>query len=205
MNKLLRVLLLVGFIGLAAAAHADQAKPVDLTTEDQAELKQIETYLNSVTTAKAHFTQIGDKGVSSGTFYLDRPGRLRFDYDEPRKDIILADRKLIWFYDAETKEANHAPINRTLANFLLQREIQLSGGDVTVTDFQHGDNAVQLVMTATDDPGQGTFALTLSEHPMQIRAWRVVDSQNRTTQVTLDNEQYGVALDPALFVWHDPE
>jgi outer membrane lipoprotein-sorting protein len=199
------IIAIVALLGFTLPALADQAKPVDLTSEDQAELKQIEAWLNGVGTMKAHFTQLGDKGEATGTFYLDRPGRLRFDYDTPQKDIIVAGHELIWFYDARTKEANHAPISRTLADLLLRREIALTGEDITVTDFQRQGDAVQLVMAETDHPEEGSFALTLGEHPFQIRSWRVVDSQGHTTQVTLDNAQYGLSLDPKLFVWHDPD
>ena len=205
MLKLARAFTVISMLLVSAPAYADHAKPADLTTEDQAELAGIEAYLNGLHTVRSHFTQVGTNGVSSGTFYLDRPGRLRFDYESPQKDIIVADRKLIWYYDAKMKEANHAPISRTFADFLLRREIQLAGNDVTVTDFQHGDNAVQLTMTQTDDPGQGSLTLVLSEKPLRIQQWRVIDPQGRTTQVTLQDPEFGIAFDPALFVWRDPE
>ncbi len=205
MNKILAVLAVAACLALSIPAEADQAKPADLTTEDQMELGQIEAYLNGISTLKAHFTQIGAHGVSTGTFYLDRPGRLRFDYETPQKDIIVAGHELIWYYDAKTKEANHAPISRTLADFLLRRSIKLSGEDVTVTDFQRIDNGVQLTMTQTDDPGAGSLTLMLSENPLRIQQWRVVDQQGNTTQVTLQDAQFGIALNPDLFVWHDPE
>ena len=205
MNRLSKALLAAILMGLPVASHADQAIPADLTTEDRAELGQVEAYLNGITTLQAHFTQIGTSGVSSGRFYLYRPGRLRFDYDQPQKDIIVADRKLIWYYDAKMKEANHAPISRTLADFLLRREIKLAGEDVTVTDFQHGDDTVQLTLTQTSDPGAGSLTLMLSEKPMRILQWRVLDGQGRTTQVTLQDPQFGIPLDPKLFVWRDPE
>ena len=203
MHKLITSLLLTLCL-LAVPAHADKAVQADLTPEDMAQITTIQQYLNSITTLKAGFTQLAPGGASTGTFYLYRPGRLRFDYLTPQKDIIVADRKLIWYYDAKAGQANHAPISRTLADFLLRRDVELTGGDVTVTSFRHGDASAEITLTQTDNPGEGTLTLLLSENPWAITQWRVVDAQGRTTTVTLDHQQAGIPLDPALFVWHDP-
>ncbi len=187
-------------------ALADHAKPADMTAEDRIEVTRIEDYLNGLVTAKAAFTQIGANGTSStGTFYLDRPGHLRFDYVAPQRDVIVADGKFIWYYDAKMKDANHAPISRTFADFLLRPQINLSGGDVTITDYRDENGFVTLTLTQTDDPGQGSLTLTLSEKPLQIKQWRVLDAQGRVTQVSLDHAEFGLALDPGLFVWKDPD
>ncbi len=186
--------------------HADEAKPADMTAEDRIELTRIEDYLNGLSTAKAAFSQAGaNGGVSTGTFYLSRPGRLRFDYAQPQKDVILADGKFVWYYDARLKDANHAPISRTLADFLLRPRIELIGGDIVVTEFQRLNDAVVVTMTQGKDPAAGSLTVTFAERPLQISQWRVVDSQGRTTRVVLDHPQFSVALDPGLFVWHDPE
>jgi outer membrane lipoprotein-sorting protein len=180
-------------------AYADQAVPADLTPEDKAEVARVETYLNGLTTAKAGFTQEGANGTSTGTFYLSRPGRLRFEYAAPDKDIIVADHNLIWYYDAQTRQANHAPVSRTFADFLLRRTIELTGSDVTITDMQRGENSVQMTLTQASDPGAGSLTLMLENNPMEIHEWRVVDAQGKTTDVKLDHPQFGLALDPSLF------
>ena len=195
--------LLLAALLFCLPAYADQATPAELTPEDKAEITRVETYLNGLTTAKAGFTQNGTNGTSTGTFYLSRPGRLRFEYAAPDKDVIVADHNLIWYYDAQTKQANHAPVSRTFADFLLRRTIELTGSDVTITDIQLGDNKVQLTLTQTSDPGAGSLTLMLQDNPMEIREWRVVDAQGKTTDVKLDHPQFAMPLDPALFVWPD--
>ena len=191
--------------GTSIPAFADKAVPVDMTAEDRIQVSRVEDYMNSLATAKADFTQIGASGnVSTGTFYLSRPGHLRFDYTAPSKDIIVADGKFVWYYDAQMKDANHAPISRTFADFLLRPRVAFSG-DVTITDFAMDDHATTITLTQTDDPGQGSLTLTLTNHPMQIRQWRVIDAEGRTTQIKLDHAQFGLPLDPALFVFHEPD
>ena len=130
---------------------------------------------------------------------------MRFDYIEPNKDTIVADGKFIWYYDSKLKDANHAPISRTFADFLLRPHIELSGGDVTITDYRRESGAVVITLTQANDPGAGSLTLTLGDKPLRIEQWRVVDGQARTTQVRLSDPQFRVTLDPKLFVWHDPE
>jgi outer membrane lipoprotein-sorting protein len=201
----MKFLLALLFAFTITAAHADQATPVQLSPEDQAEVERIGTYLNDITTAKADFLQTAPNGlVAGGTFYLSRPGKLRFDYVQPNKDIIVADGSSIWYYDSKLKDASHTSISSTLADFLLRRTIKLSG-DITVTDFQHGNGMAEIVLTQTSDPGAGSLTLVLSEKPLQLRQWRVVDAEQKATEVTLQDPQFGLPLDPNLFVFHEPK
>jgi outer membrane lipoprotein-sorting protein len=194
------------FIAIALPAFAETAQPADLTAEDRIQVGRVEDYMNGLSTAKADFTQIGASGsVSTGTFYLSRPGHLRFDYTAPQKDIIVADGKFIWYYDAQMKDANHAPISRTFADFLLRPTVELFGAGVTITDFAMDADTTTLTLAQTDDPGQGSLTLTLTNHPLQIRQWRVIDAQGRATQIKLDHAQFGLSLDPGLFVFHEPD
>ena len=205
MKFFLTALCATGLFFASPIAHAERAAPVQLSADDQAQLNRVEAYLNDITTIKADFLQTAPNNyVAGGTFYLSRPGKLRFDYVEPTKDIIVADGSSIWYYDAKLKDASHTSISSTLADFLLRRTIKLSD-DITVTDFQRGNGLIQLVMTQTKDPGEGSLTLVLNEKPLQLRQWRVLDAQQNTTEVTLQNPQYGMPLDPALFVWHTPK
>ena len=196
--------LLVFLILASGAARAEHATPAELTPEDRAALTRIQSYLNDMTTAEAHFTQASDGGeVATGMFYLSRPGKLRFDYAQPKGDIIVADGSAIYYYDAKLKESNHTAISATLADFLLRPEISLGVGgkdsDVTVTDFRQEDGVDHVTLTQTDDPGAGSLTVVLTDKPLQIRQWRVIDQQGRPTEVTLQDPQFGLKLDPKIF------
>lgn len=208
--------LLLALSGSAFAA--DAPKTVEPTTatpvgqmsageaiEDYAPLvKQAGDYLNSLTTLKARFLLTSADGTQQiGTFYLDRPGRLRFEYDPPAKDFIVADGILIYFYDAQLKQQSNAPIGQTLADFLLRKNIKLSG-DIKVDRVMRGGNLLQITVRQGKDPGAGSLTLGFSENPMQLKKWRVVDAQNQTVEVELFQMETGLSLDDNLFVYHDP-
>jgi outer membrane lipoprotein-sorting protein len=177
----------------------------EASIQDYAPLvKQAGDYLNSLTTLKARFLLTSADGTQQiGTFYLNRPGRLRFEYDPPAKDFIVADGLLIYFYDAQLKQQSNAPIGQTLADFLLRKNIKLSG-DIKVDRVMRGGNLLQITVRQGKDPGAGSLTLGFTENPMQLKKWRVVDAQNQTVEVELFQMETGVRLDDNLFVYHDP-
>jgi outer membrane lipoprotein-sorting protein len=175
------------------------------TIEDYAALvQQAGDYLNTLTTMKARFLLTAADGAQQiGTFYLDRPGKLRFEYDPPAKDFIVADGILIYFYDAQLKQQSNAPIGQTLADFLLRKKIKLNG-DIKVLRVMRGGGLLQITVQQAKDPGAGTLTLGFTEGPMQLKKWRVVDAQNQTVEVELFQMETGVSLDDDLFVYRDP-
>ena len=76
--RLFSVLVFFTVLWSTLPAHADTAKPADMTAEDRIEVTRIEDYLNAISTIKAGFTQLASNGESSGTFYLARPGQFAF-------------------------------------------------------------------------------------------------------------------------------
>lgn len=165
---------------------------------------QAEKYLQSLDTAKARFLQTSQNGSQlTGTFYLNRPGRLRFEYDD-LDDFIVADSHFIFFYDAELQEQSNAPIGQTLADFLLRPDLSLSG-DITVTDLRREGGLLQITLAQTADLGAGSITLGFQENPMWLKKWRVTDSLGNVTEIELFEMQTGISLDKSLFVYSDPK
>lgn len=187
--------------GVKAGAYAPGSNLTDLAPQ----IKQAEDYLNQLKTMKARFLLTAADGTQQiGTFYLNRPGKLRFEYDPPMKDFIVADGILIYFYDSQLGEQSNAPIGQTMADFLLRKDIRLSG-DVSIERIMRGGDLVQITIIQTSDPGAGSLTLGFTENPFQLKKWRVVDAQGQTVEVELFQMQSGVKLDANLFVFHDPK
>lgn len=173
-------------------------------SDQGAEAQAAEAYLNTLSTAKARFVQTTHDGTQlSGTFYLDRPGKLRFEYDDPIEDFVVADGFFIYFYDAELGEQTNAPIGQTLADFLLRKEIDL-GGDVRVREIKRGGGYLQVDLIQTADPEAGSLMMAFTENPMQLKKWRVVDGQGLITEVELFYMETGMDLPSKLFSYIDP-
>jgi outer membrane lipoprotein-sorting protein len=187
-------------------APAGQAVEIPAGSIDDytAQIAEAERYLNSLKTAKARFLLTAADGSQQiGTFYLNRPGRLRFEYDPPVQDFVVADGLLIYFYDAQLKEQSNAPIGQTLADFLLRQNVSLKG-DVEVSRVMRGGDLVQITLVQKNDPGSGSLTLGFTENPFALKKWRVVDAQRQTVEVELFQLQTGLKLDSKLFVYQDP-
>lgn len=200
-SLILMLACMVGFAGVAP-------RPVLAASDGYArtaEVRQAETYLRSLTTARARFLQTAPDGLQTGgVFYLSRPGRLRFQYDAPSKDFVVADGFFVYFYDGEAGEQTNAPIGQTLADFLLRTDLRLSG-DLTVTHVRRGAGLLQISVSQTADPGAGTLILGFTEAPFALKKWRVIDAQGLITEVELSELETGVSLASDLFVYRNPQ
>ncbi|WP_434624284.1 LolA family protein [Azospirillum sp. B2RO_4] len=190
---------------LPSAAIAAPATPVSLSAQDQAVVAKVEEYLNGITTLQSKFLQVAPNGrQATGTFYLWRPGRMRLEYDKPLKDFIVADGSFVFYWDGEMRQQSSAPIGSTLADFILRKNIRLSG-DVTVTDVFTAPGVIEVSLLESKDPGKGTLTLVFEDHPFQLRKWRVLDAQGMTTEVALLNPRTDVTFDRDMFYFKEPQ
>ncbi len=184
--------------GLAVAATA---VPAPLASADQAVLDQITAYLNSLTSLKAKFLQIApDGGVSQGIAWMERPGRMRFQYDPPSPYLLVAGYGLLVFHDSSLDQTTNIPLSSTPLGLLLARDIKLSGA-VTVTDFQRLPGEIDVTLVRTHSPGQGSITLVFSTPPLTLRQWAVRDAQGRLTRVSLYDMTLGGHFPGHLFAY----
>ena len=188
-------------IPLAAplAFAVGQSPAFEPTPQDRSDIARIEAYLNSLASLKAHFMQVApDGGISQGTAWLQRPGRMRFQYDPPAPFLLLAAHGVLTFNDSALQQTTNIPLSRTPLGILLAEHVSLSGA-VTVTAIQRLPGQLQVTVTRTDSPGDGSLTLIFVDNPLALRQWTVVDAQRRETRVTLYNVQTGTSFDPRLF------
>lgn len=174
------------------------------TPQDQADLQRIQAYLDSLRSLKARFLQVAANGsIAQGTVWLERPGRMRFQYDPPSPLLLVAGHGLVVFHDASVNQTTNIPIGQTPLGILLADHVQF-GGDVTVTGMQHLPGQIQVSLVRTASPGDGTLTLIFADNPLALRQWTVLDAQRQETRVTLYDAQLGGSFDPKLFEFIDP-
>lgn len=179
-------------ISLTAPALAQ--KPAE-----QADLKRIETYLNELGTMQSRFVQANPDGThSEGTMYLQRPGRLRFEYDPPDPYLIITYGKWFIYVDKELDEATYVPVEQTPAFFIVKENIQF-GRSLRVASFQRGNSVFRVELEQVDQPDAGRVMLIFTDAPLQLRKWQVLDAQGNLTDTTLINPIFDVPLNEQLF------
>jgi outer membrane lipoprotein-sorting protein len=189
---------------LATPAAAIAQAGYVLTPQDVAELQQVQAYLNSIHTLRAHFLQVAPNGgMSQGTVWMDRPGRMRFEYDPPAPFLLVAGGGVLSFEDRSINQVSQAPLSMTPLGILLGDNIRFSG-PVLVTHMQHLPGQLQVTVVRASAPLDGSLTLLFTQNPLSLRQWTVRDAQDKITTVTLYNIEQGINLNPELFHFKDP-
>jgi outer membrane lipoprotein-sorting protein len=176
---------------------------VALATQDQADLQRIAAYLNSIRTMYARFQQVSaGGGGATGQLWMARPGRMRFEYDPPSPILLLADMFYVYYVDKELVEMSKVGLKSTPAWLLLRDPITFS--DLVVTRFERGANALRITVVEKAESESSSLTMVFSEQPLALRQWTIIDKQHKATTVSLSGAQFGMALDPKLFVYQDP-
>jgi outer membrane lipoprotein-sorting protein len=160
---------------------------------------RVEEYLNGIRTLRADFTQIAPDGrTSQGKVYLQRPGRMRFEYEPPEQLLMVASDWRLVVHDGRTDQTSTLPVDQTPLGILLDDTIRL-GGEVTIRSIAEISGELHLTVFQTANPGQGELTLIFGLEPLELRRWEVLDAQGKRTRVLLENVETNVELDSALF------
>ena len=188
-----------------AAAPLEAAAQTVLSPDESAAVRRAVRYLNSISTLRARFIQVSSNGAyAEGEMTIQRPGRMRFEYDPPHPALIIANGLSLLFYDRELKQASFLPLWETPLWFLIREKVTLSEG-VAVTGVEQGLGTLRIMIEDRDMADVGHVTLVFSDRPIGLKKWELVDAQGITTQVSLVNPRFGVEVDPDAFDYSDLE
>jgi len=178
--------------------------PTAIVTGESADpatlLAQANAYFNGITTLTGNFMQIGADGRRiGGKLTLAKPGRLRFDYDQPSPLEVIADGTSVAVRDRKLNTQDLYFITQTPLKFLLREKIDLAR-DLTVTDVANDPGGVRISLEDRATLG-GTSKIQLffDSEMKTLSQWRITDPQGYITTVTLSNLQKGKSVDGSLF------
>lgn len=203
MNRRLALLGLSALV-LAPAAYAQQEAPVvlDGTARSQG-IAQANQALNAFTRLQGRFVQTSPGGGrASGMFYMQRPGRLRFQYDPPATLLIVADGSVVAMRDTELRTTERTPIRSTPLNIILGQTINLERDARILRVSRAGP---WLLITARDRGGQTDGQITLQFYGpnLELRSWDVIDATGARTRITLSDLTQPASFDRSLFRLED--
>lgn len=200
----MRILLAVLLLSLTPVLVAVPASAQNVA-QGQASTAEVERYINAIRTLKARFVQSNPNGsVVQGTLYVRRPGRMRFEYDAPSQLKIVADGYQVTMWDPTTKDFGQWPIGWTAASFLVKEPLSLTG-DLQVEKTERNDGMLQLTMIQAKKPQEGRVIVRLSENPMVLRGWTIIDPRGNQVNVSLQDVQAGLQLADSLFRFDGPD
>lgn len=188
------------------------APPVTAASQDPSAVVRSETlpnkvivdranaYFTAMTSLVASFTQVNGEGQRlGGTLYLQRPGKVRFDYDPPTTLEVVADGSSVAVRDTKLATQDLYSIAQTPLKFLLRDKVDLNQ-DTTITGIVAEPDSVRIALEDRSTLG-GTSRILLYFDPQiqTLTQWRILDPQGIQTTVLLNKVQKGRAIDPDMF------
>jgi outer membrane lipoprotein-sorting protein len=187
-----------GLAALVLGAASASAAP-GLSTEQQGLEDKAVNYLQGLTSAQGRFVQTDSKGVrTEGTFFLDRPGRIRFEYDPPAQMIVVSDGHNVTVYDRRLQTANFYPLSLTPLHVFLAKTIRFDKAAV-VDKVERTPGGFEIVAHDGKHANQGSIALEFSDSPVRLVEWTITDGAGRHTQVQLTSLKPSGGFDAKTF------
>jgi outer membrane lipoprotein-sorting protein len=167
---------------------------------DKLPLGNISSYLNDMTTARGEFTQInGDGTISTGTIYIKRPGRVRFEYNAPDTGLVIAGSNTVVIYDTKSNQPPESyPLGRTPLSIILAQNVNL-GQARMVTGHDYDGTSTTVTAQDPENPQYGNIQMKFTGPAPELRQWVINDANGGQTTVVLGELQKGGNLPNTLF------
>jgi len=193
----------------ASAAPPSQAGPIPFvphfTDTDRADMKRISAYLNTLQSVQGRFMQVGADGKSQqGAFYLRKPGRVRFEYEKPNPNLVIADGTTVAVENTALHTTDRYPLGNSPLRLLLSQNIDLSR-DSRISALKREPGAISVTARETSGPAAGSITLVFSDSggSLELRQWNVVDAQGARTNVVVNEMRQVAEIPAAMFVIQD--
>ncbi len=165
----------------------------------QSAILQIEKFFKNLITLEANFIQVSPSGnVSNGRIYLDLPGKLRIDYENPNNLLITCKGFWIVIQDRGAKTTNNIPVKSTPFAILLENKSFLSNENIKA-EYSTEAGIISLKLKSPDNEKQESLVLEFSENPFSLKKWIIQDSLGENTTVLIQNAKYNNKLSHVLF------
>jgi len=171
-----------------------------LKPEQRALIDRASNYLSSVQVLSGRFVQVGPDGKrTQGEFFIQKPGKVRFEYDQPATIDIVADGQTVVVRDRKLATQDVYPLSQTPLRFLLSDHVDLLRDTNLVAVY--ADNVFVTVVVEEKSPIVGTSRLMVmfSAKDMQLKQWTVTDPQGFDTTVAVYNLDTTKRPDPNMF------
>lgn len=197
------------FLGLVALAAVLTALPglsraaTDASNFSISELTAIEIvsgYLNDIRTMQGNFIQTAPDGeVTQGRFFIERPGKMRFDYALPSHLTVISDGFWVAVQDRRLKTTERYPLRTTPLRMLLSRDLDLMNDARVLGVDPDSNNEISITLQEPSGRAEGTLTLFFDPVDNRLDRWIVSDAQGLDTNVVLKDVVRGEPIDPERF------
>jgi len=183
-----------------ATLRTSPPPPAAASTDTRSVLERVNATLSNIQTLVGDFVQIGPDGRrSEGQFYVQKPGKVRFEYNPPSPIDVVADGQTVVVRDRVLGTQNPFPLSQTPLRLLLSNRVDLST-DAHLVSVTADDSLITVVIEENQVLiGTHRLKMMFGAKDYQLRQWVVTDPQGFSTSVSIYNLDSTKKLDPDLF------
>ncbi|MFZ2068453.1 MAG: outer-membrane lipoprotein carrier protein LolA [Xanthobacteraceae bacterium] len=184
---------------LPFGGSAEQATA--FTPQQRGLLDRVSKYLTSMQTLVGNFVQIAPDGSrTDGTFYIQKPGKVRFEYNPPSPTEVIADGSSVAVRNRDLLTQDLWPLSQTPLRYLLADHINLIH-DTDVVSVSSDDKFITVVIEEKQVMvGTSRLMVMFDAKSLALKQWTVTDPQGLDTTVSVYNLDTAKKPDPNLFV-----
>lgn len=180
------------------------ATSIDGSTFDDGQLNVITSvndYFNGIKHLRGVFAQTdAKKRTLKGKFYVQWPGRFRFDYARPSKLVIFSDGRYLRIVDRELKNSETYALTSTPFRIILSSNVDIQR-DARILRVAQSDKEV---LIALRDKKEDTGVIQLrfnrsADDVLSLSSWTITDAQGLDTRIDVSNLELGKPANPKLF------
>lgn len=171
----------------AEVAHQGTSGLV-LNERQTALVREVAGYFNNLGDLKGMFIQYAEgKRPMRGKFMMQRPGKFRFDYNRPSRQVIISDGRFLAIQDHDLDNEDRVELDQTPFRLLLRKEVDLLR-DALITGVEETDDKIILGLRDKDTATPGHIKLTFDRKPsLELSEWLTKDAQGQDTRVAIGN------------------
>ena len=160
---------------------------------------KVENFFKNLRTLEADFIQVSPSGkTGEGKIFLDLPGKLRIEYNQPNNILITSKGFWIVIQNRELKSTNNIPLNQTPFSILLENKINFNNKDLIV-ELKKKLGIIEVKVKLAKNKQAGELILEFSEKPFILKKWIIRDIVGDETTVLIQNTKYNQKLAFTLF------
>lgn len=186
---------LAGALALALSAGFSTGAA---NAQDAEIAQKIANHFSSVKTMGGEFVQFGPRGEQTGgKFFLERPGKIRFNYEKPSPMRVISDGRTVVIGNTKLRTWDAYPLSKTPLALLLNDKIDLKSK--MVRDVKVDPDLITIKLGDKSLFDDSTITLMFDPTSYELRQWTITDNQGKDTSVMIFNTQSGLTFDKSVF------
>lgn len=175
-----------------------------LTSKSKADkIDKIAHFLEKFSTLTANFIQINNSGESlSGKIFIQRPGKLRIDYDDPNPNLIISDSLRLAHINRDIPYINIYSLKQLPIRMLLSNDFSMS--NYPILNYKENNKVVEIEISKKNEEDLGSIILVFEDSPVKLKKWIIKEVNNTKTEIYLSNLLIDTKIENNLFKIEDP-